>query len=618
MKNNILYSIVLIGILTNICVAQKEATKWYFGNNAGLDFISGVPVPFSGSAMTMLEGVASIADTAGNTLFYTNGFQVWNKNNVVMPNGNGLSGNNNSAQAAIIIPVPNSASQYYIVTTPSNGNGTMDYSLVDMNLQGGLGDVTTKNVPLFNNSTEKVTAVQHANGIDIWLIGHEWNTNNFYSFQVTPAGINSVPIVTSIGSVHNGVLGFAGYMKASHNGTKIAYAITISLNIVELLDFDNATGIPFNPITFTNIQEAYGLEFSPDDSKLYATSENPQILYQWDVNAGSPAAIIASQLAINASQGNEAFAALQLAPDGKIYLANRFSTMMGVINNPNDAGLACNFVDDVFSLPFGTNQYGLPNFFQSYFDTIPASGTAPLVAFQSSDTVLCEKSAIDFFDLSSGSPTNWNWYFPGAVPDTSTLQNPAGIYYASYGTFPVTLTVSNSFGQDSLTILSFITVVPNPTQPVITQTGNDLCAPPFIYYQWFYNGTTIPQATNQCYTPTQPGSYYVLVTDTNGCQGASLSVVITNLENTNSPFVSVSITPNPVTNNFILTLSGTYFETLNLEISDAQGKKVYDEIIVKDTPTLSKTISTKLRSGMYFIKIQSGSKFIVKKFVVTE
>ncbi|HRC32024.1 MAG TPA: T9SS type A sorting domain-containing protein [Bacteroidia bacterium] len=618
MKKNILYSIVLIGILTNICFAQKEATKWYFGNNAGLDFISGVPVPFSGSAMTMLEGVASIADTAGNTLFYTNGFQVWNKNNVVMPNGNGLSGNNNSAQAAIIIPVPNSASQYYIVTTPSNGNGTMDYSLVDMNLQGGLGDVTTKNVPLFNNSTEKVTSVQHANGIDIWLIGHEWNTNNFYSFQITPAGINPAPVVTSIGSVHNGVLGFAGYMKASHNGTKIAYAITISLNIVELLDFDIATGIPFNPITFTNIQEAYGLEFSPDDSKLYATSENPQILYQWDVNAGSPAAIIASQLAINASQGNEAFAALQLAPDGKIYLANRFSTMMGVINNPNDAGLACNFVDDVFSLPFGSNQYGLPNFFQSYFDTIPASGTAPLVAFQSSDTVLCEKSAIDFFDLSSGSPTNWNWYFPGAVPDTSTLQNPAGIYYASYGTFPVTLTVSNSFGQDSLTILSFITVVPNPTQPVITQTGNDLCAPPFIYYQWFYNGTTIPQATNQCYTPTQPGSYYVLVTDTNGCQGASLSVVITNLENANSPFGSVSITPNPVTNNFILTLSGTYFETLNLEISDAQGKKVYDEIIVKDTPTLSKTISTKLRSGMYFIKIQSGSKFIVKKFVVTE
>ena len=94
--------------------------------------------------------------------------------------------------------------------------------------------------------------------------------------------------------------------------------------------------------------------------------------------------------------------------------------------------------------------------------------------------------------------------------------------------------------------------------------------------------------------------------------------MITNLENTNSPFGSVSITPNPVTNNFILTLSGTYFETLNLEISDAQGKKVYDEIIVKDTPTLSKTISTKLRSGMYFIKIQSGSKFIVKKFVVTE
>src|SRR6187549_3169721 len=141
------YPVILVLFLSVISAsAQKQATKWYFGNNAGIDFLSGSPVPFSGSAMTMLEGVASIADTAGNTLFYTNGSQVWNSNNTQMPNGFGLLGDNNSAQAAIIVPDPGNANQYYIFTTPTNGSGAMNYSVVDMTLQSGLGDVTDKNV----------------------------------------------------------------------------------------------------------------------------------------------------------------------------------------------------------------------------------------------------------------------------------------------------------------------------------------------------------------------------------------------------------------------------------------------------------------------------------------
>jgi len=255
--------------------AQKEANMWYFGSLAGVDFNSGSPVAFGGSAMTQLEGCASISDTSGSTLFYTNGADVWNKNNVQMPNGFGLLGDNNSAQAAIIVRAPGSYTIFYIFTTPTWGVGDMCYSIVDMSLQGGLGDITIKNTPMFTNSTEKVTAVQHANGTDIWIVGHEFNTNNFYSFLLTPAGLNPVPVITSTGSIHSGGLGFAGYMKASHNGQKLAYACTINMNLVELLDFDNSTGIPSNPLSFINITEAYGLEFSPDDSKLYATEENP-------------------------------------------------------------------------------------------------------------------------------------------------------------------------------------------------------------------------------------------------------------------------------------------------------------------------------------------------------
>lgn len=79
-------------LMAGAVFGQKEANMWYFGNNAGVDFNSGSPIAFSGSAMTQLEGCASISDTAGNTLFYTNGALVWNRLNTQMPNGLDYSG----------------------------------------------------------------------------------------------------------------------------------------------------------------------------------------------------------------------------------------------------------------------------------------------------------------------------------------------------------------------------------------------------------------------------------------------------------------------------------------------------------------------------------------------
>jgi len=495
-------------------LAQKEANMWYFGNYAGIDFNSGSPVAFSGSAMTQLEGCASISDTSGATLFYTNGYCVWNKSNVPMPNGLGLLGDNNSAQAAIIVRAPGSYTTFYIFTTPTWGVGDMCYSIVDMTLQGGLGDVTIKNAPLFTNATEKVTAVLHANGIDIWIVGHEFNTNNFYSFLLTPAGVNPVPVITSAGTVHTSLLGFAGYMKASHNGQKIAYACTINMNLVEVLDFDNNTGIPSNPISFSNITEAYGLEFSPDDSKLYATEENPSLIIQWDLNAGSPAAIAASQTVIGT--GSSPVAALQLGPDGKIYLAKRNSiTFLGVINSPDSAGLASNFIDDLVPLAAGANcQYGLPNFFQSTFAT---SQALPVALFNAPNHV-CPGTCTDFNNTSLNA-TSFIWSFPGGNPSVSTDVNPTNICYNIPGQYDVKLIAVNAAGNDTLLLPNFITVYPFPPPQGILQNGDSLIANAgSVSYQWYHNGNLIPGATDYYYVASQGGNYNVVVTDSNACE----------------------------------------------------------------------------------------------------
>src|SRR5687767_7295677 len=92
-------------LLSHVALAQKEASVWYFGWNAGLDFNSGTPVVINGGQVNTLEGCASICNSRGSLLFYTDGMKVWNRLHQVMPNGTGLYSQTSSTQAAIIVPV---------------------------------------------------------------------------------------------------------------------------------------------------------------------------------------------------------------------------------------------------------------------------------------------------------------------------------------------------------------------------------------------------------------------------------------------------------------------------------------------------------------------------------
>src|ERR1044072_10401 len=96
---------LLIGV-ASLCFtsaySQNENTKWYFGENAALNFMTNPPTQLNNSSMSTMEGSSSIADASGNLLFYTDGLTVYNKLHAVMANGTGLSGNQSTSQAALI------------------------------------------------------------------------------------------------------------------------------------------------------------------------------------------------------------------------------------------------------------------------------------------------------------------------------------------------------------------------------------------------------------------------------------------------------------------------------------------------------------------------------------
>lgn len=129
-----------------------------------------------------------------------------------MSNGFGLKGGWSSTQSALILRQPGTDSIYYIFTVEEFLYGGLCYSIVDLTLQNGLGEVTQKNIPLLLTCTERLTAVRHANGIDYWIVIHGWNNNKFYAYHFSATGVDEIPVVSGTGTIHSGVVGNAiGY-----------------------------------------------------------------------------------------------------------------------------------------------------------------------------------------------------------------------------------------------------------------------------------------------------------------------------------------------------------------------------------------------------------------------
>ncbi|MBT7995778.1 MAG: hypothetical protein HN691_12955, partial [Bacteroidetes bacterium] len=301
--------------------AQKEGNIWYFGANAGIDFNGSTPVALTNGAMNSKEGCASICDSDGNILFYTNGVNIWNRNHSIMPNGGNLNGHQSSTQSAIIVKKPGTSTIYFVFTVDreAKSNG-LRYSEVDMNLQSGLGDVTSnKNILIITPTCEKIAAIKHQNNSDFWIVTQFQGSNIFYSYLLTSSGLNMTPVVSKIGSVVPEGSPGIGYFKASLNGSRIVTARS-QMYQLELFNFNNSTGFLSNSMTFGDISP-YGVEFSPKGNLLYVSSLdiNGKKIYQYNLLSGSAAKIANSRIIIGSLSNT--CGALQLASDGKIYHA---------------------------------------------------------------------------------------------------------------------------------------------------------------------------------------------------------------------------------------------------------------------------------------------------------
>ncbi|WP_121667039.1 PKD domain-containing protein, partial [Mesonia aquimarina] len=446
---------ILLFLFSLNTYAQLEAANWYFGDQAGLDFNSGTPVALTDGQLVQQEGCATISDENGNLLFYTNGIDIYNANHNIMLNGTGLLGDDSSTQSAIIVPDPGDDDQYYVFAVDyQGGSDGLTYSVVDMTLDGGLGAVisTEKNIQLETPVAEKLTAVYHDNGTDIWVIAHRMDSNDFVSYLVTNNGVNNTPIISNSGLVYISAgigSGAIGYLKASPDGTKLASATPFFNTGLELFDFDNSSGLVSNA-QLLNTNANYGVEFSPNSKVLYCTlsSAGTGPLIQYDITQPTLADIQASETVIATASE---YSAIQLAIDGKLYTTNHLNPYLSVINNPNELGTACNFVDDAVDLAGNNSRLGLPPFITSYFQ------------FEIAYEDLCSGSPTQFEveTRSDLAVTDWNFGDPDSGSANTSAEEMPSHTYESPGTYTVTVDLETSIGYE-ITLTEEITILASP------------------------------------------------------------------------------------------------------------------------------------------------------------
>lgn len=450
----ILFSMFLLSHLVSF--TQGEWNNWYFGYKAGITFKYNPPFALTNSRMYQSGNCpATCSDSAGNLLFYSSGNKIYDRNHNIMPNGLNLFGGLNGAQPVFIIKKPGVDSIYYLFTIGDNSwffTG-LNYSLVDLHLNGGFGAIPTgiENLPLSGvvDSRSSLTATRHRNNKDIWLLTSKFDNGHQYaSILISDSGISNFPIISpSLLNYTSVQTTGMGRIKISQDGTKmICWGGGIDDKWAELCNFNTVTGkvqplFKFRPVrNLDTVIVTGGYEFSHDSKYLYAIGSknygpgiDSSFLFQFDPSRESLMDFMNSQIFIGDYGNSTVQNNLQLGPDNKRYGSHGTDSTLNIIQNPSMQGLFCGFQQSGINLTMNHNGGPLPQFIQNYY---------VYVNYQNQ----CKGDTVQFTSViwPPADTIEWNFgdYISGSY-NYSTSANPLH-YYSTPGSYTVSLYVRHT------------------------------------------------------------------------------------------------------------------------------------------------------------------------------
>lgn len=533
----IFLSLLLLSLTSN---AQNGIQNLYFNsisNILKLNFATNNPsVTYTniGSGASIGEGIAHVEDKQGNVIVWVNASGVYDKYGILMPSSTGILAHPSSTEI-VICPFSTDPDKYYVIYNNETCS-QLYYSVVDMKLRGGLGDVIELNTPIDASNTfaEGLEIVRIPCTNQYWLLAYQCYTG-FKRFKIDANGITGGTILRPFNTDNHHGRGELDY----HNG-KMGYAVH-SKKQAFFASFDPVNGILSNAIVrnFVTTDGMYGLEFSPDASKVYVTdwfnrdflgNVTTANLFRYDFSTGTATSWTIPYNTSNCKATRvDGLGQIELGKDGKLYIPHVNGCQITVIENPNELLPAFSVIDVNTVLSTGVS------------DHIQSSFLQPLQI--SSDQTICPGEQVQ---ISVKGGSNHRWQPIDGLSDPFSM-NPTAkpTVTTTYKVF-----VNNEFGcQDSAAVTVFVN---EPAVPIIqVPEGDVICGidtivlkAPVGYsaYTWFKEGVMISSQSLDSLWVYDPGNYTVQVTNSRNCSAVSTPV---NIKQSSIPNVPLSLSGSP-------------------------------------------------------------------------
>ncbi len=509
---------------------RNANSRWFFTHpGAGLDFVDGGVRGVNNTGALPAHITVSHPKTKA-LQFYTDGQNCYNANHQVMQNGGNIAGDGSWGPGYAVAPLVDSANKYYLFSVYhiSDTFSTLYYSVIDMDLNNGLGDVAAgrKNVVLANGNFSKSLLIVPGDNCDLWLVTHAIVLPEFKVYQITGNGINPQPVVSVTGSQVQGYASNNGYSPAyfspgmcvSPDRTRIATASFSSKTAGGVLvsQFNTANGVVSSSLKIAEGDFLF-TQFSPDSRKLYAASFTGEGgLIQWNLSGWNEDTITRSRKVVAAQNAARTFSGnhLRLYND-TIYLnsmCGRFppcdygssQQKISIIANPNNEGQACNFIVDAIAL----NVPLVPAILQMGGEVVHP--LPPDTIYKKTDTLICTQNGSFPSIRLSGTPGLKQYIWEDGTTTVSRAVSGPGHYRL------IARRDFCSYESDSFVIrqsdISF-NLGPDAAPLCGDNSFHILSIPPGAGYKTRWQDGS----TANSFVVTQPGTYWVALTNPDGC-----------------------------------------------------------------------------------------------------
>lgn len=495
------------------------------------------PVPVAGPLIPGLgtggeEDVNMMTDAAGNVLFCTavsssGEIQVWDANYALMPNGDGLYGHSSTLQSAIS-PIPCYPNRYFILHLVT-GVGDLYYSIVDMSLNGGLGEVVLKNIPVGTGFTEGM-AVSHQlpNGCR-WLFTSVRNGNTYEVVRclISQSGIGpatTIATVSTVAPAYN-----FNEIELSPDNTRLAMSVyTTSPNEpdVALWELALTPGTLSNPQTASASDDPIiGLQFSPLGNYLYFVGNGN--IDAMDFGRIDVATLLPELIDANVGRY---LTMTELGGNGRIYVGMNYNyDAMAEVAFPDAPALAAiQYNHNAVFIASSGSRPGTPNAIEG---EPPGSTVTPgYIAFSATSVGSCD--TYQFVDSTCLS-TWWEWDFG----DGTVSNDAAPIHQFPAGTFDITLRVVAC--GDTLTLVQpgMVNSISEPVVAAFSAEPDTVCtgspvqfnntSTNAIMHEWDFDDGAFNDTIDPLHIYSESGSYLVRLVAANDCSADTVLVPVT-------------------------------------------------------------------------------------------